>query len=301
MNTENNEDKNINQEEESSVIFTEKPRVFDYIDFRKYLKESYLYRKNVNAAYSESAFILAAGLAKTSRGYFGLIVRGKRNLASSSIFGFAKALKLDPKESMYFENMVYFNQAKKEEERIFYFERMKIALQGERSELFEILEGQRLYVSKWYLVVLRELVSLKDFVEEEAFIVKKLKKQISKEQAKEGLEVLLKLGLLTRNPNGRLVPSEPVVTFTDNQHNFKSTTELHQQFIDKAKSLLVDEPYEKRSARLVTIACDIAQFDSIREEMRIFSRTLLKKYGSSARQNASTVLQLGMQLFHVTE
>jgi len=300
---------------ETVVKLQDKPKAFHYIDYREYLRDAYNYKKSINSSYSESAFIQAAGFGKSSRGYFGLIIKGKRNLTTKTIYGFSKALRLGPKETMYLENMVYFNQAKAEEEKIFFFERMKVSAQGEKGEAFEVLQSQYRYISNWYLVALRELVNLEGFKEDPSWIVKKMRGQVTKGEAAQGIEDLINIGLLTRDQKGKLVQSEPIVTFSDSKHNFKNVTNLHLQFIERAKELLVSDPYEKRSARLTTLSCKKEDFESIRSDMQEFSRMLLNKYVVSesdedtkdsgiinkSADRADVVLQLGMQLFHLTE
>lgn len=284
-----------------TIKTNQKPNVFNYTDYRDFLKDAFAYKKQINPAFSESAFIMSAGFGASSRGYFGLITKGKRNLTTKTILGFAGALKLNPQETMYFENMVHFNQAEKEEEKVFFFERMKVSAVGSKTKAIEILESQYRYVSQWYLIALREIVMLKDFKEDEGWIVKKMRNKITKDEVRTGLNDLLNLGLITRNAEGHLIQSEPVVTFSDNKSNFKNAIKLHQQFNDKAKELLELDPYERRSARLTTLSCKKEDFEAMRTEMKLFSDMLLKKYAGDNSVGADVVLQLGMQLFHLTE
>ena len=80
---------------------SEKPSVFSYVCFREFLRDAYNYKNHLNPSFSENAFTQAAGFGKSSRGYLGLLIKGKRNLTAQTIFGFSKALKLSPKETMY--------------------------------------------------------------------------------------------------------------------------------------------------------------------------------------------------------
>jgi len=288
----------IDKSHESIIL---KPNVFEYVNYRIFLQDTYLHKKHINHSFSESAFIQAAGFGKTSRGYLGLIIKEKRNLTTKTIIGFATAMKLSPKEMMFFENMVYFNQAETEEEKVFFFERMKVSSINEKKPAFEILESQYRYVSQWYLLALREVVNLTDFKEDEAWIAKKMRGQITKDEASEGIKDLLNLGLITRDISGRLIQSEPIITFNENQNNFTNSLKLHQEFNDRAKILLEKDPYTKRSARLTTLSCKTEDFEALRTEMKIFSDLLLSKYGADNKKESNVVLQLGMQLFHITE
>lgn len=280
---------------------TEQPKIYKYLDYREYLREAYQYKKQINPAYSESAFIQAAGMGKNSRGYLGLILKGKRNLALKTILGLASALKLDPKETMYFENLVHFNQAESEKEKIFFFERMKVSAQNEKNPAYEILEIQYRYLSQWHLVALREVVQLADFDESPQWIIKKMRGQVTKDQVIQGLDDLLQLGLIKRDNSGHLVQTDAVVTFNESHINFKNVIQLHQQFNDRAKELMAKDPYEKRAARLTTLSCRKEDFAAIREEMKQFSNSLLARFADDKQRASNVVLQMGMQLFHITE
>ena len=52
--------------------------------------------------------------------------------------------------------------------------------------------------------------------------------------------------------------------------------------------------------RLGVLSCHKNDFESMRNEMKEFSRHLVQKYGSST-DRGEVILQYGMQLFHITE
>lgn len=281
-------------------VVTERPIIFNYVNYRFFLREMYLYKKSKNSSYSENAFIYAAGYGKNSRGYLGLIVKNKRNLTSKSILGFSTAMDLSAEESIYFENMVLFNQAETEKEKINFFERMKVGARGKKAKLVQILEHQYRYLNEWHLVVLRELVMLKDFREDADWIISKLGKKLSKDKVQEGLNDLMGLGLITRNEAGRLVQSEPVVLFEDNSSNFKSSSNLHKQFALKAADAMENLSYEKRAAQLITLSISESRFEELRNEMKLFTKNILEKYAGNTDQS-DLVVQIGSQLLQITE
>ena len=52
---------------------------------------------------------------------------GQRGLTHKSVHKFIKGLQLNEWESLYFENLVFFNQAKEKEEKDFYYKNMELA------------------------------------------------------------------------------------------------------------------------------------------------------------------------------
>lgn len=278
-----------------------RPRVFDFMDYRVFLKEMYDFKKTINPSYSENAFIFSAGFGKNSRGYLGLILKGKRNLASKSIIGFSEAMGLNAKEAIFFENMVLFNQSESEKEKIHFFERMKVGAVGEESKLVQILSSQYRFLNEWHLIVLREIINLKDFKENIDWIEKKLKSQISKEKIKEGIEDLLTLGLLARDAMNKLVQSEPIVLFTDNKQNFKNSNNLHKQFCQKAAHAMEFLPYEQRAAQLITLSIPAKEFESLRKELQETTQNILKKYANHSSEKNDLITQIGIQMVNITE
>jgi uncharacterized protein (TIGR02147 family) len=284
--------------ETSTNARTSAPSIYDYLDFRAYLSEAYAYRKSVNPRFSENAFALAAGFGKNSRGYLGLVVKGKRNLTAKSIIGFAKALNLSAQEALFFENMVHFCQAESEKERIYFFERIKVAAQGESSAPVDLLERHLRFLSEWHLVVLREMITLADFREEHTWVHQRLNGQISLEKISQGFEDLQVLGLISRNVEGKLVQTENVMIFKDTKTNFKNTAKLHSDFATRMSQAMVDAPYEKRAAQLITLSVPNERFEELRKEMQEITQLLLKKYAHDG--DGKQVVQMGIQLLQVT-
>ena len=145
-----------------------KPSVFEYEDYRRYLKDAYDASKAAHRSFSFRFFAREAGF--TSPNFLKLVMEGKRNLTGESIPKFAKALKLGRQESEFFEALVFFNQAKSPQERTKHYERMT---RSRRYREIRALEKEQFeYYSKWYYSAVRELVNLRRFREDPAWIGK---------------------------------------------------------------------------------------------------------------------------------
>ena len=86
----------------TAQIKNHKPLIYDYIDYRAFLQDSLVHIQSRNSKYSATAYVRQAGFGENSRGYFNLIMNGKRNLSSLTILGFARTLKLSEKETFHF-------------------------------------------------------------------------------------------------------------------------------------------------------------------------------------------------------
>ncbi|MBC7714775.1 MAG: TIGR02147 family protein [Rhizobacter sp.] len=277
----------------------EKPVIYDYVDYRAFLSDSLEHIQTKNSKYSATAYVRQAGFGENSRGYFNLIMNGKRNLSSSTILGFAKTLKLNEKETFHFENLVHYNQATTEKEKGLYFERINKNMKGKTSKAFELLRSQYNYFSNWYLVAIRELVATGNFKEDYDFISKRLKNKVSKKEIIEAINDLINLGLLGRDEKGLLVQSDIFINFTDTSMNYTVVNALHSQMLDRAKESLSEDEYKNRSASCVVLATDSENFDKIREEIKAFREHMMNKYGTN-NAKVDCVLNLGIQLNHIT-
>lgn len=245
-----------------------------------------------------STFVRKAGLGANSRGYLKLIIEGKRNLTPHTLRRFVDALGLSPKEGLYFENLVYFNQAKTQEDRDYYFERLRCSAQGNETQQFELLNSQYHFCSNWYYVAVRELVGLLDFQEDLGWIVTQLKNKISRRQAQDALNDLEKLGLIRRAENGRLVQSEPLIKYKGGFFN-EIIQKFHLQMLDRAKDSLVEDAYEDRAASSVTLSCDQEMLPQIKKRIDEFRDQITLEFGTSSAR-PDTVIQCNFQIFPLT-
>jgi uncharacterized protein (TIGR02147 family) len=278
---------------------TEKPIIYDYFDYRVFLRDSLSYIQSKNPMYTAAAFVKQAGFGENSRGYLTMIINKKRNLSSSTILGFTKALKLTDKEAYYFENLVLFNQANTEKDKKFYFERIEKSQKGKQNKAFEILKSQYNYFSNWYMVAIRELVAIKNFEENTEWIQKKLRGKVSKKEIQEAISDLLLLGLLKRNQANQLIQSDEFVRFSDDSFNYTIVNKIHSELLDRAKENLSVDPYHRRSASSIVFAANKDNFENIREDIKIFRAQMMSKYAPNSEE-LNSVLNLSIQLNFLT-
>ena len=272
--------------------------VFEFTDYREFLKAAYEQKKAVNPAFSESAFVRKAGLSSNSRGYFKLIVQGKRNLTPATIRAFSDALGLGSRESIYFENLVYFNQASKSKDKDYYFQRLLVSAEGNKTKPICFLESQYSLYSKWYLVAVREIVGLAKFQEDPSWIAAMLRGKITKAEAAEALVHLERLGLIKRNAEGRLMQSDPLMKFPGNVFNL-TIQKFHSEMLERSKEALAEDPYETRRASCLTISCPRQKFPEMVKMVDAFRHEMNLKFGTSS-EAADTVFQIGFQIFQLT-
>jgi uncharacterized protein (TIGR02147 family) len=274
------------------------PFVYDFLDYREFLKALQAARKNAGLQASSAYFARKGGI--DSPNYWGLVLSGKRNLSQQSVQKFCRAASLETKEALYFETLVFFNQAQSGEQKRDYFERLKVLIQGHKSSAFDLLESQIEALSHWYVIAIRELVSTRDFQEEATWITRRLRHKITARQAREAIDVLLRAGFLVRNPkSARLEQNQVHLVYREKGANF-AIRALHQEFLGRAAESLQEDPVEVRNFSSSTITFDSSKFDEIKKELIEFVEQLSRKYGDK-HENADSVIQLNSQLSYLTE
>lgn len=272
--------------------------VFEFIDYREYLKQAFELKNSQNAAFTESAFVRKAGLSQNSRGYFKLVIQNRRNLTPLTTRGFSEALGLNSKESIYFENLVNFNQAVKAKDKDYYFQRLMAASEGSGSKQFELLRSQYSYCSHWYVVAVRELVGLSDFKEDPAWIAQQLRNKITKSEAAEALIHLERLGLIERAESGRYVQSQPLLKYQGGLFNH-TIQRFHLEMIERAKESLLEDEYGERRASALTLSCDHDNFDEMVRMVDEFREKMNARFGVGSKK-PSSVFQVCFQIFQLT-
>jgi len=272
-----------------------KPNIFEFEDYRHFLKEMYSYFKGKKKSFSYRSFAKDAGLK--SYNYLKLVMDGERNLSAKMLPHFTKGLKLNRQESEFFENLVYFNQAVSLEEKQAYYERLK-RFQKYRA-IKEIEADQYEYFSKWYYVAIRELVAMEQFQEDPEWISQQLFPKVNPAQAKEALKLLQRLEFLKRDAKGKLILSQPTISSAAEVRSL-ALMRFHGQMIEKAKESLENVAMENRDISSVTIAVPANQLKKLKDKINEFRNELLATH-DSVEGSSLRVYQLNVQLFPLSE
>jgi len=274
------------------------PDLYHASNYRVFLNNFYLHKKSTNPSYSMSVFARKAGLGGNSRGYLKMIIDGKRNLTPHTIRRFADALDLNPQQSLYFENLVYLNQAKTYKDQEYFLSRLGSLNNGKESPVLYLLRHQLNYCTHWYYVAVRELVALKTFKEDPRWIASNLRNKITEEEAKTALQALVDLGFLIRNRNNRLQQSTPIVTWNEDIFN-ERITQFHSEMIELAKTTLQTDSFEERDASSVTLSCSKKLLPLIYDRVANFRNKITTEFAQEDKE-ADSVIQINFQVFQIT-
>lgn len=266
--------------------------VFEYRDYRAFLRDVYSSRKQTEYGFSYRAFAKRAGLSAPN--YLKLVAEGQRNLTGEMAGRFAAALGLEGEAAGYFCDLVAFNQASSAPER----ERCYQRLQSYRRyrNTFRLDAAHAAYHSEWYIPAIRELAACQGFREDPKWIARRLRPSITARQAQQALGVLEQLGLLVRDAAGQLVQHHPVLSTGDDQPLGHHIATFHRTMLQRAAEALDGVPREEREIAALTLGLDEARFREFKQRLYELRQELLQ-LASSSSERPDRVVQINFQMF----
>jgi uncharacterized protein (TIGR02147 family) len=221
-----------------------------------------------------------------------LVIDGKRNLSPEMAQRFAAACRLNEEATDYFKLLVTFTQAENDVERNELHERLSRFARFRSSQRLDL--AQKEYHSSWYIPALRELVACDGFKEDTAWIAANLEPPISEKEAAQALDVLLRLNLLERDENGRLVQASRAVT-TGQQTSGLYIRNYHTELIERGVRAMHDLSADERYISALTLSASAATWVEVRRRVIQFRQELVAL--CDADPCPSQVIQLNLQLF----
>ena len=267
--------------------------LFQYLDYRKFLRDWYQAAKKSRASFSFRTFSKRAGFQSTN--FFKLVMDGERNLTEESLTKFVVGLKLNKQEQEFFRNLVFFNQAKTHEEKDLYYQRL--IRSRKFNQLKPIEREQYEYYSTWYHTIIRELVVSKDFDGTPESIAKRISPSVTPAQAAKSIELLEKLGFIKKTQGGweqasSLVSTGPEVT----SHMIVN---YHKNLLDVTKEVLDQVPPSQRDVSTMTLGVLRDRIPQLKKKIQEFRQEILKLVSTDT--DPEEVVKLNIQLFPMTQ
>jgi uncharacterized protein (TIGR02147 family) len=150
------------------------------------------------------------------------------------------------------------------------------------------------YHSAWYVPAIRELVASRDFVEDPAWIARRLTPPIKPAEAKRALALLLKLGLVVRDEAGRLRQSAAVLSTGPETAGLHIAT-YHAEMMKRATAAIDLVPASERDISALTLCVGERGLARLKQRMQALRRELLEL--AEDERERCQVVQLNLQLF----
>ncbi len=297
--------------------------IFTYTDYRRYLTDFFAERKRLNKRFSLRMLAERSGFK--ARDYLMRVMRGDRNLSLEGSDKLSNFFHFSEKQSEYFRLLVQFNQAEAISEKEKCFLRMsEIRKYGSHQKL---RQDQFEYLSAWYHSALRSLLpvldpksfSLPAQTTDAAHGAKRvnpaldadaggqpdwekvgrlLDPPIAPKQARDSVDLLLRLGLLQRDAKGRYAVVEAALSTGDEVASL-GVAGFHRATMELAKRSIDRHPPAARDISGITMSISRDGFRRIKAELRAFRKKIQSI--ASADAGEDMVYQLNLHLIPLTK
>jgi uncharacterized protein (TIGR02147 family) len=264
--------------------------VFEYIDYRRFLKDFYDDAKKTRKYFSYRFFALRAGVNAPI--LLKMVIDGKRNLSSKTIDKFIKGVGLKEKEAVFFRNLVRFNQAKSSLEKQEYYRVLKSMSDQVPQHLME--DDHFDYYDKWYVSAIREGICQHDYHDNWDMVAKSVYPEISPDDAQKAVAWLCAHGLLNKKKNGRCEQTHKAIT-TRSEVKSMVVRNFNRVMIRLAERSLDDFPVEERYASGITVGLTKEAYAMIESEIEGFRDRVVKIVDSL--DQSDSVYQVNIQMF----
>ena len=271
------------------------PDIFEYLDYRAFLRDWMEYRKENWPDFSYEYFTRRAGLG--SKATLHNVIAGRRNPRPDTIEAFAKAMELSELEGAYLQKLVELALSRTLDERRAVlsaivetpdFNKRK-RIRGQSSEEVAYL------ISKWYCQAIWELARSPDFRPDPVWLSEIMVPSVTVEQARESLDMLFGAGLLHVDSDGQIQVRE-LRLGTGEAPTGEAIYEFYRQLLENAAHSLDTVPPEERCFVGTTFLLPEGLIHELKLKLEQFNHQIAG-IGDEANLTRSRVYQLGMVLF----
>lgn len=267
-------------------------QLYDYLDYRLYLKEYIENEKESKPFFSyryigDKLDIDASNIAKA--------IQGKRHLSKKGVDGFIKFCKFNKRETRYFRTLVELAKVKSEDER----EEKILKLAKIRNVTpHKVEEPQYEYYTKWYYSAILALIYFFEFKDDYDLLASKLDPVITPQEAEYSINLLLELKLIAKDEQGIFRHTQNLITTGEKWRSLAISTFQRETLNMAMRSLDYHTPVERDISTLTVTASrdDIRKIKDITAEYR---KNVLRIIEESDHSEA--VYQLNIQLFPLSK
>ena len=271
-------------------------KIFEYLDYREFLRDYYQSKKAANPAFSLRAFSDKIGFK--AKDFISRVMQGDKNLSTQSIQKIVTGLKFGKREASFFEDLVWFNQAETMDEKNSWFQKMQNEL-----KIVRFTEGQHQLAfyqyqvySHWRHLVVRSLIGMYGFHGDFTSLAKSVHPTITIEEAKESVELLEKCNLVKKNEDGSYELVNKDITTGDRTSKI-ALRGFHQHCLALGAESIDRDPPTMRNISGLTLGMSQAGYEKIVERMSAFRKEIAQI--ANEDKDADKVYQMQLLLFPI--
>lgn len=268
-----------------------RPVIYHYLDFRSFLRDWYQWRCAEDPTFSRRRFARLAG--KQSPGLLTSVMDGNRRLTPPLVRAFASAMELPEEEATFFTALVQLDQAVTTQSRNEAWNRVSASRAFQEARPIQGASFQ--YLSRWWYPVVRELAYRPAFRDDPEWIARQIQPAITPTQAREALDALKTLGLLTKAPDGVLRPTDGLVG-TPSEVEGLAVHNYHRGMLERALEAIERFDSSERHMVAATIPVNGALIPLLKQELNALQQRALD-LSEQHIDRAEHVVQVHLLLF----
>lgn len=268
--------------------------VFGYSDYHEFLRDWVERERERRSTFSYQWLADRSGIK--SRSFLRLVCMGEKDLSTASALRVARAMGLEGAQAEFFLVLVDLNNAEDPREKSLHLERLRRIAPPSRRTILSVQQYE--LFETWWMIPLWEIVCAIDFGEDWAHLARQLDPPIQASQAEHGVRLLLDLGLLEKQSDGRFARRE---TSLHTQEEVKSrAVRLYQDaLMERAREALSRMPASSRHISTLTFGVDEEGHRLILERIRALRSEIVDI--AQAHADVDRVIQLNIQLFPLSK
>ena len=262
-------------------------------DYRDLLKNYYTQRKLDMPLYSYKMMGLKLGL-ETSQVF--RVLNKELHLPNHSIPLAKDLLDLKGRSGEIFEILVAASKAKSQakKEKLY-----KMALSLQDVDLRKFSASEYLFLSKWWIPVVRALIEMNGGRAEVSRLVKQITPTVSEDQVREAIKVLRDLNLITPLASGCYAATTANFTSAGSATKTAAIRSYQNQLLALAQNALIAVEPAKRNISSLLVGVDDECFDDLNEMTLEFRRQVQKRVAEV--QEATRAMQFVFAFYPVAE
>lgn len=246
---------NVEQTKKPTI---EKPDVFNYHDYRRFLKDWF--------AFAKETFGISLRQTATDSGlsvsYLSMVLAGNRNLSGRALEKFLPILELSFPRITYFKLLQTIGDSESHAERIEALDKLQ-KQSGYKKMNPKELEVYR-YLSHWYYVAIREMVELPQFRLDANWIQDRLNYPVPLSEINEALKFLKEFNFIEELPGNKARLAEKRVDCFEGIYKI-ALSNFYKEMFQLASQSIEKTPRAKRNLSFETMAISSENFDELKQ------------------------------------
>ena len=269
--------------------------IFDFSNYRDFLMKRglpnglYGHTKN-NLAH------LANELGYKSPSSLSMVLSGERFPSDEMVERLCGHFKMNGREKRYMKLLIELDKkTKKNKDTKDILEQIEKASTEKNSLSIDLKQFST--ISEWYYIAIKQLIDTPNFIEDEDWIYKRLRKKVTPSQIRTALSHLQELNIVKRDHTSRLQVVSPGL-ITTNDVPSSAIRRHHVGMLERASEAILEQPVEQRQINSTTLRIKLEDMSEAKRAIFDFLKEFASRF---LDEEASDVYQFNIQLFQLTK